>query len=188
MLRSLDSLLARGQNPFTPVQMGGLLLGWTGSPFLEQEGDSFACGHVVIGDEVVLFHYRWLVANSRREGLNVPPPVVTLTHFEADYIFNLPAGSVDVAGDGELVANERTLRTLLAMVSNFVTIFRNEVQSQLNSYELEEAIEAYDTLKKCRFPYWQSMNWRGQDPLGIDGFAQKVPTWRGAVERLFGHL
>ena len=93
MLWSLGSLLARAENPFASVQMGGLLLGWAGSPFLEQGGDSFACGHVGIGDEVVLLHYRWLVANSRNAGLTVPPSVVTLTHFKSDYVFNLSASN-----------------------------------------------------------------------------------------------
>ena len=174
LMGSLDSVLAWTDNPFRPVQMGDEVVGWASAPYSLRNSDIHGTGFVAVGDEVFSLTYRWLISRCRRANIALPPELLSFALYQADSVFVLPVGSVEVDEYGSFVDSERTLKNLLAAITNFVVSFQIDTQARFNNAELYIAADIYAELGKYHYPYIRRLRWRGQEPASIEVFADEV--------------
>lgn len=166
MPESLDALLSRTVNPFTPLRVGDLTVGWV-APHTEGNADGYSNWYVAVGDTVFDLSYSWFLSRCNQLSLEFARETRRVTHFEADFIMTLPAGSIDLLDEFRMNYTERTMQHLHAAFTDYVRVFKNDVQSQLNNKDLHEAATMYRNLKAYNYPYSEALSWRGQLAEGM---------------------
>lgn len=164
MSKSLDSLLSRTVNPFTPLCMGDLTVGWV-APHVDCVGGDDGDWLVAVGDEVFNLSFSWFLTRCNRLGLKVPRGVQVALGYEADLLMNMPVESIDINDGVRVNYTERTTQNLLAALTNFVRVLKSDTQSKFNNEDTRQAAKTYVMLLGWGYPYMTELLWRGTRPI-----------------------
>lgn len=176
MTESLDALLSRTVNPFTPLSVGDFTVGWVGPRHERVSSVERGKWLLAVGEKVFHVSYFGLLQPGSSFQLDIPDDFSALYRYQSDLVFHMPVGSVDFA-DGHIVFTERTTQNILTSFSNFSTLLKSEIQSKLNNSKAEEAAEAYAKLLASVYPYLDELSWRGKPVEELE------PLLSEAVER-----
>lgn len=162
---SFGHLVNRKNKPFSDVKIGSEVVGWvTNTPYSLPISDGGARCFVAVGSDVLFLNRSWLYSRCALAEIDVPEPVSSFLRYRTDSIVNLPAGSVDVDETGKkLVPNTRTLKNLLAAITNLAVGYQIDVQSKFNSADKFDAAQTYYILKDFDYPYLETLRWRALD-------------------------
>lgn len=162
MLFSLDGMLNRTINPFTPLTVGDMVVGWV-APHTDGHAEGYSNWYVAVGDSAAYgLSYSWFITHCDRLGLKIPIEARRVTYFEADFVIKLPEGSIEVLNGQQVDFTGRTTQHLQAAYIDYVRAFKNATQSQLNNAEFDEAVTMYRNLKAYNYTYSSELLWRGQ--------------------------
>lgn len=161
MPEELDTMLSRTVNPFTPLTVGDMVVGWV-APHTKGNADGYTYWYVAVGDSVFGLSYSWFMACCDRWGLKMPREMRRATYFEADFVIKLPAKSIELSNTQRVNYTERTTQYLQAAFIDYVRVFKNAIQSQLNNKDFDEAVTMYRNLKAYHYTYSSELMWRGQ--------------------------
>lgn len=167
MTESLDTFLTRAENPFKPLHLGDLTVGWV-APYSEMTSEDYNEWLVTDGNMVFRLVSSWFQVRCKEIGLEAHTRLMLVMSYEADLMMHVPVGSLDFQDNGLVVDyTERTVQHLLAALTNFVAALKNDVQSQFNNKDLGDAEKMFADLVTCYYPYTGDLTWRGQDTRSL---------------------
>lgn len=161
MSESLDTLLGRTTNPFIPLRVGDMTVGWFAPHAKGDNSHHEGKWFISAGDKAFSLGYHPLLRQSYRFELDVTNDFSLLYRYQSDFVFYLPVGSVDFSGEN-ILFTERSTQNILASFSNLVAVLKMEIQSGFNNSSADEAVETYAKLVTSVYPYLHELSWRGE--------------------------
>lgn len=187
MPESLDTLLGRTMNPFTPLTVGSIPVGWF-APHAEGNNSQESKWFISVGDKAFHVAYNDLLRPSYRFELEVPIDFELLYLYESDFIFHMPVASVDFS-DGNIDFTERTTQNILTSFSNLVAALKIEIQSGFNNDNVDDAVETYAKLVTSVYPYLHEVSWRGESVVFLEPLlSETVSRHRRIPSRILREL
>lgn len=162
---ALPAMLSRTVNPFTPIQVGKLVIGW-----ISLRGDHPDAGgwFVTVGDNLLPLPLPRIILRCHELDLEIPSMVRFFWRYNADIVFHMPLGSVDFTAGGMVDCTERTVENFLTLFSKFLPALQSDVQSRFNNDEAPEARKTYAELLESGYPYVCDLRWRGRAVIELN--------------------
>lgn len=173
MQGSHNMMLTSMDNPFSPVEVGSLTLGWMRTRMALSD-DKIKGWYVAVGNIVSPVSYYSLHLKCLEAGVEFPNEASSFLNYSVDLVLLMPVGSIDLSDDGDVDYTLLTVENFLAAFSNFVTIVKSEIQSKLNNETMHDAAETYAKLVFSCYPYVNELSWRGKTVEALEPRSSEI--------------
>lgn len=144
---------------FTPLELGGNVVGWLG-----KEAEYSPVVYALVGKVVYTIDLGQLSGLAVSKNLNSTlwDDINVLKYFRRANIIEVPVGSLDLPSSREeIIYSERSLKTLSAIIGNYTLLLKQYLQQKLNSQKTkEEALNFMVQLELADYPT-HGLMWKG---------------------------
>lgn len=155
----------------TPLSYGQEIIGWWDPFSLLSDDDGFGLGlggrslHIIMQDElyttsVQLHTFAREFESPRFADVNA------LLKYRSVFYLHLPPGALDLEQDpsgGQVISHtEKSLTCIFNALSNYATLLRKQIASDLNASTPAGFLEQYSKLKQGKYPYVHHVAYRGR--------------------------
>jgi hypothetical protein len=146
---------------FTPLELGGNVVGWLG-----REAEHSPLMYALVGKVVYTIDLGQLsnLDISKKLNRTLLDDIAVLKYFERVNVIEVPVGSLDLPSSREEITySERSLQTLSALISKYSLMLKQYLQQKLNAQKTkEEALNFLVQLERVDYPTHGFM-WKGHD-------------------------
>lgn len=155
------------ENKFQALTLGENTVGWVGKNNVKKVSKILVTIGTVLYplDTTALSNARGGFKEDSEEATEFFADLKTLKAFTRQKVINVPIGSVDLPSSREEISyTNRSIRTLSAIISNYVALLRQHIQKQLNELTTHREVSIFmRELEESRFKTKGNTMWKGQE-------------------------
>jgi hypothetical protein len=146
---------------YTPLELGGTVVGWLG-----KEAEHSPVIYALVGKVVYTIDIGQLSGLAISKNLNraLMDDITVLKYFRRVNVIEVPVGSLDLPSSREEITySERSLQTLSALISKYTLMLKQYLQQKLNAQKTkEEALNFLVQLELADYPT-HGFVWKGHN-------------------------
>lgn len=145
---------------FTPLELGGNVVGWLG-----KEAEHSPIMYALVGRVVYTIDFGQLsnFAVSKKLDRTIRDDITVLKYFRRTNVIEVPVGSLDLPSSREEITySERSLQTLSTIIGNYTLMLKQYLQQKLNAQKTkQEALNFLVQLELAGYADARNLMWHG---------------------------
>jgi hypothetical protein len=145
---------------FTPLELGGNVVGWLG-----KENEDNPTMYALVGKVVYTIDFGHLssLASSKKLDRTLKDEISVLKYFKRAKVIEVPVGSLDLPSSREEITySERSLQTLSAIIGKYTLLLQQYLQQKLHAQKTkEEVLKFLVQLELAEYVDARDLMWKG---------------------------